>query len=250
VNITPSCACEYSVTISGNTFEGAGPVTVFYSFDVTANGQTSTVQNVINTNADSSGSFSVTIDHNSLGTACGDSIAFSNPTTSLKFNGGPIEITGGTVNFFPETLFCGPPPPPPPGKTFDIGPSSMEGHLLIRPGDWISGGYSFKFVKGWASRLNGDYHEHTDNAIQVLRWEHGPIHHQSRYAEHHGAGGKYRLAADRRREQRVVVGWIGAGAERLRRRERHGQQQGRDLRVDGLAEPRQRGAAKLALQVS
>src|SRR6266853_4011241 len=148
VNITPSCACEYSVTISGNTFEGAGPVTVFYSFDVTANGQTSTVQNVINTNADSSGSFSVTIDHNSLGTACGDSIAFSNPTTSLKFNGGPIEITGGTVNFFPETLFCGPPPPPPPGKTFDIGPSSMEGHLLIRPGDWISGGYSFVFVNG------------------------------------------------------------------------------------------------------
>jgi hypothetical protein len=37
---------------------------------------------------------------------------------------------------------------PPQGKTFSIGPSSMEGHLLIRPGDWISGGYSFKFVDG------------------------------------------------------------------------------------------------------
>jgi hypothetical protein len=24
----------------------------------------------------------------------------------------------------------------------------MEGHLLIRPGDWISGGYSFKFKNG------------------------------------------------------------------------------------------------------
>ena len=34
------------------------------------------------------------------------------------------------------------------GKTFDIGPSSMEGHLKILPGDWISGGYSFKFVDG------------------------------------------------------------------------------------------------------
>ncbi len=28
----------------------------------------------------------------------------------------------------------------------EIGPSSMEGHLRIRPGDWISGGYSFKFT--------------------------------------------------------------------------------------------------------
>jgi hypothetical protein len=34
------------------------------------------------------------------------------------------------------------------GKTFSIGPSSMEGHLSIVPGDWISGGYSFKFVNG------------------------------------------------------------------------------------------------------
>jgi hypothetical protein len=34
------------------------------------------------------------------------------------------------------------------GKTFRIGPSSMEGHLSILPGDWISGGYSFKFVNG------------------------------------------------------------------------------------------------------
>jgi len=34
------------------------------------------------------------------------------------------------------------------GKTFTIGPSSMEGHLSILPGDWISGGYSFKFVNG------------------------------------------------------------------------------------------------------
>ena len=34
------------------------------------------------------------------------------------------------------------------GKTFGIGPSSMEGHLSILPGDWISGGYSFKFVNG------------------------------------------------------------------------------------------------------
>lgn len=34
------------------------------------------------------------------------------------------------------------------GKSFSIGPSSMEGHLTILPGDWISGGYSFKFKTG------------------------------------------------------------------------------------------------------
>jgi SdrD B-like protein len=34
------------------------------------------------------------------------------------------------------------------GKTFTIGPSSMEGHLKITAGDWISGGFSFKFKDG------------------------------------------------------------------------------------------------------
>jgi len=35
--------------------------------------------------------------------------------------------------------------PPPPGKTFTIGPSSMEGHLKITANTWFNGGYSFKF---------------------------------------------------------------------------------------------------------
>jgi hypothetical protein len=35
---------------------------------------------------------------------------------------------------------------PPGAKSFGIGPSSMEGDLHISPGDWISGGYNFKFV--------------------------------------------------------------------------------------------------------
>ena len=32
------------------------------------------------------------------------------------------------------------------GKTFTIGPSSMEGNLFIHAGDFVSGGYSFSFV--------------------------------------------------------------------------------------------------------
>ena len=33
-------------------------------------------------------------------------------------------------------------------QDFLHGPSSMEGDLHIHPGDWISGGYNFKFVSG------------------------------------------------------------------------------------------------------
>jgi hypothetical protein len=51
-----------------------------------------------------------------------------------------IDLSGGN-----DTLTCGPTPP---GKNFSIGPSSMEGDLHISPGDWISGGYDFKFVSG------------------------------------------------------------------------------------------------------
>jgi hypothetical protein len=43
---------------------------------------------------------------------------------------------------FSATVSCGTPT----GKSFSIGPSSMEGDLHISPGDWISGGYNFKFT--------------------------------------------------------------------------------------------------------
>jgi hypothetical protein len=145
VNITATCACDYSVEITGNTFSGAGSVTVFYSFQVTTNGGTFTVKKSVDVTADNTGSFSATITGIPLPTTCGDTISFSNGYASLSFNGGPIE-SGFTINL-PDTLYCNQPPPPE-GKTFDIGPSSMEGHLLMRPGDWISGGYSFKFVNG------------------------------------------------------------------------------------------------------
>jgi hypothetical protein len=40
------------------------------------------------------------------------------------------------------------------GKTFSIGPSSMEGHLTMTKGDWVSGGYSFKFKSGGHAATN------------------------------------------------------------------------------------------------
>lgn len=72
--------------------------------------------------------------------------------------------TGFALWFQNGTGGCNPPPPPPqvcedhnatnfggplpciyPGKTFTIGPSSMEGAIKISAGDWVNGGYSFKF---------------------------------------------------------------------------------------------------------
>ena len=41
--------------------------------------------------------------------------------------------------------FGGPLPCVYPGKSFTIGPSSMEGAIRIDAGDWVNGGYSFKF---------------------------------------------------------------------------------------------------------
>jgi len=44
------------------------------------------------------------------------------------------------------------------GKTFTIGPSSMEGAILISNGDWVNGGYSFKFVSGSHLATNFSVH--------------------------------------------------------------------------------------------
>jgi hypothetical protein len=146
VNIWATCACDYTVDISGNTGEGPGNVTLTYSFKVTSNGTTFTETKTFTMTADDAGNFSLRLGGIKLPGACGDTTDFSNGNVFLVFNNGGPETAGLTLNL-PPTLFCGQPPPPPPGKTFDIGPSSMEGHLFIRPGDWISGGYSFKFVK-------------------------------------------------------------------------------------------------------
>ena len=57
----------------------------------------------------------------------------SGSTVPITINGSPSETE----------LTCRTPPGV---KSFAIGPSSMEGDLHISPGDWISGGYNFKFV--------------------------------------------------------------------------------------------------------
>ena len=142
IAITADCGCTYTVTLSGTTDANA-VVTVDYAFDVTENEVVYHVTGKVNTNADANGNFSETIAGNQLPNGCKDVVSFGNGTATLTFNGnteGPFDVNT------PGPLFCGGNPPP--GKSLEIGPSSMEGHLQIRPGDWISGGYSFKFVSG------------------------------------------------------------------------------------------------------
>ncbi len=143
VTVTATCSCEYTVVATGST-DASAIVTIDYAFTVTSNGIDYPVSGQIHTTADALGQFSETIPGLPLPGGCTDTVSFSAGSANLTFNG--ATETGFGVSL-PSTLFCSTTPPPQ-GKTFDIGPSSMEGHLLIRPGDWISGGYSFKFVNG------------------------------------------------------------------------------------------------------
>jgi hypothetical protein len=143
VTVTATCACDYTVSATGNTDANA-IVLVNYSFTVTSNGIDYPVSGQIHTTADANGNFSETIPGLTLPGSCNDTVSFSAGSAILTFNG---STESGFNVYLPSTLDCSTTPPPP-GKPLEIGPSSMEGHLLIRPGDWISGGYSFVFVNG------------------------------------------------------------------------------------------------------
>ncbi len=125
VTVTATCACEYTVTASGNTDANA-VVIIDYKFTETSNGVDYPVTGQINTNADSNGNFSATKPGTLPGACANATVSFSLGSANLTFNN--TTETGFHVDL-PSTLTCGPPS----GKTFDIGPSSMEGHLLIRP---------------------------------------------------------------------------------------------------------------------
>ena len=147
LNAPATCDCQYTVDLFGNTGAGAGSVTVSWSFTQTIDGSVSFLeQRTIMLTADATGYFEVfPFLHLPLPGACsGHDVTFSNGQISYSFNGGPPQTGPSFEINLSDSLSC----TPPQGKTFSIGPSSMEGHLLIRPGDWVAGGYSFKFVDG------------------------------------------------------------------------------------------------------
>jgi len=141
VKITATCGCDYTVEVSGTNTPGNVPLTIHYSFKVLSQGVTYTVSGDVNTNSDANGNFHAIVPGIPLPNGCQDQVSFFDGSSSLSTGEVPLVSSGGIE--LPEILSC---TETHPGKSLEIGPSSMEGHLQIRAGDWISGGYSFKFV--------------------------------------------------------------------------------------------------------
>ncbi len=132
--------CTYSITVFGEIHQPGLTLSVHTLVNFTSHttGITTTAERLISVTGDANGQYSVTVPDIPSPVDCTDTFDVS-ADASLTFPDG-FTATG---SFSGETFgAC----TPPPGKTFGIGPSSMEGALSIRPGDWISGGYSFKFV--------------------------------------------------------------------------------------------------------
>jgi hypothetical protein len=144
---TTNCA-QYCVSVSADQLTTGEMDSIKYNLILTSTTGGPTVT--------ASGEFDFTVDD--TGTFSANMVCFSwpTPTGSLSDN---YTITGTATLTTPsdtssisidlsggnDSVTCGPTPP---GKNFSIGPSSMEGDLHISPGDWISGGYDFKFVSG------------------------------------------------------------------------------------------------------
>jgi hypothetical protein len=141
VAVTTHCVpCTFTITVNGE-LERAGPfnIAVYVYFKSVTTGQVVTDARVLSVGGP--GPYSVTIPDIQMPVDCAHDIFEITAQANITFPGGnTIGNSFGPI----FTDQCSPPE----GKTLDIGPSSMEGHLQIRPGDWISGGYSFKFVSG------------------------------------------------------------------------------------------------------
>jgi hypothetical protein len=141
ITVTPQCVpCTYSITVFGDV-DTVGPFTVLtrVRFTSQTTGAVVFVDRAISVTGP--GAYSVTVPDIPSPVDCTDTFIVS-ADASLTF---PSGFTATGHFDLPGTFGqCAPPQ----GKSLEIGPSSMEGHLQIRPGDWISGGYSFKFVNG------------------------------------------------------------------------------------------------------
>lgn len=140
-NCTGSCL---SITATSLTPGDADKITYTFTLTSTTGGSPITVAGEIDFTADSTGSYSNTVCFNWLNSgSLSDNYAVTGSATlttpANEISTLPVDLSGN------DSLTCGSTPP---GKGFSIGPSSMEGDLHISPGDWISGGYNFKFISG------------------------------------------------------------------------------------------------------
>jgi hypothetical protein len=136
-NVRLNCAF-YCIDLKAENLTPGEADHIDWTITLTANSSTLTVTGHVDFIVDASGTYSTTVcppnwslsdNYTAAGTA-----TLTTPTDSSTL----------TIQFSPSSeLNCGTPPT---GKTFSM-KNSMEGDLAhIMPGDWISGGYSFKFV--------------------------------------------------------------------------------------------------------
>lgn len=137
-NCTGGCL---SVTAEQLTPGEMDKITYTFTLTSTTGGSPIEIMGEIDFTADSTGTFSHTVCFNWLNSgSLSDNFTVTGSatlTTPSNTSTLAIDLTGNS------SLTCGSTPT---GKNFSIGPSSMEGDLHISPGDWISGGYNFKFT--------------------------------------------------------------------------------------------------------
>ena len=134
-----TCGCTYDVTVWGWTDANA-TITTTYSLNVTSNGVTTPVTYTFMATADANGYVNETVPGLNIPGGC------TNSTVTITITA--FNVSGDSTNttqLFPQPVNYVCAFVPPPGKTFSIGPSSMEGNINMRPGDWVSGGYDFTF---------------------------------------------------------------------------------------------------------
>jgi hypothetical protein len=131
---------SYSITVSASELTDTG-VTFAISYTLTltpTSGSPITITDSIPVTSDSNGTFTGTVTK-PIGPLTGE---FTVSGTASLLEDKVVQNTVD-IGFSTSTFSCGTPPT---GKTFSIGPSSMEGNLFIHAGDWVNGGYSFSFV--------------------------------------------------------------------------------------------------------
>ena len=134
----------FTLTVNATDLNPGDNYEIQYSFTLSCGGNVSTPGGSIFFTADSTGNATET----ASGTWNSGNPLTSNCTVTgsatLTSSGSTVPITVNGSNS--ATLSCATGGGGGTPKSFSIGPSSMEGDLHISPGDWISGGYNFKFV--------------------------------------------------------------------------------------------------------
>ena len=132
----------YMITVNAGGLEVGTTFTIIYTFTLKCGGTTTPVTGSIVFTATAP-----TATVSATGTWGATPLTSNCTVTAIAVITSSLDHTPITINGSPSgaSLNCGVVTG---GKSFSIGPSSMEGDLHISPGDWISGGYNFKFTDG------------------------------------------------------------------------------------------------------